>query len=219
MRSSGTLVLGCALAAPGLLGSGTVAAQANQAHAHVRHVAEAFEDAPEERGLLATALAEAAVVREHAGLAAQDTTDLEAMKTHTGHVLHALDPAEHEEGPGLGYGLRPAAAGTLRHIELAAAAPGASASVEIHADHIAAATGNVIEWADEMIGLAHRVHASTEAEEAAELVREIRTLAGQLVGGVDADGDGEVGWQEGEGGLEQAEQHVDLLVRAEGIGG
>jgi hypothetical protein len=31
--------------------------------------------------------------------------------------------------------------------------------------------------------------------------------------------DGTIGWQDGEGGLRQAEQHATLLKRAEGIAG
>ena len=44
-------------------------------------------------------------------------------------------------------------------------------------------------------------------------------LTDAIVNGVDADGDGRVGWQEGEGGLAQATQHLGLLKRGEGMGG
>jgi hypothetical protein len=47
----------------------------------------------------------------------------------------------------------------------------------------------------------------------------MNTIAAQLVPGVDANGDGRIGWQENEGGLQQAEQHVGLLKTAEGITG
>jgi hypothetical protein len=42
-------------------------------------------------------------------------------------------------------------------------------------------------------------------------------VTAQLISGEDADGDGQVSWREGEGGLEQAEQHMGFLLRGEGL--
>ena len=50
------------------------------------------------------------------------------------------------------------------------------------------------------------------------LVNQLSTVAEQLITGVDANGDGRVGWQQGEGGLEQAEQHMNLMKKGEGLG-
>ena len=41
-------------------------------------------------------------------------------------------------------------------------------------------------------------------------------LAEQLYAGVDANEDGRVGWQAGEGGLQQAEMHMQLMLKGEG---
>ncbi len=58
-----------------------------------------------------------------------------------------------------------------------------------------------------------------DAAEAAELLEEMTALTAATVEGVDADGDGRIGWQEGEGGLAQATTHLGLLRRAVGLEG
>lgn len=61
-----------------------------------------------------------------------------------------------------------------------------------------------------------------EAEEPLDVpaaVSELVSLTRAMVEGVDANGDGRVGWQKGEGGLAQATQHLELLRRAEGLTG
>ena len=45
----------------------------------------------------------------------------------------------------------------------------------------------------------------------------LNMLAQPLVSGVDSDKNGQIGWQEGEGGLQQAEMHMNLLVKGEGM--
>ena len=35
--------------------------------------------------------------------------------------------------------------------------------------------------------------------------------------GMDANKDGSIGWQTGEGGLAQAQAHMDLMVKGEGL--
>ncbi len=52
---------------------------------------------------------------------------------------------------------------------------------------------------------------------ASRLVVELNTLAQQLLPGTDANGDGRTGWQEGEGGLEVATTHANLIQKAEGL--
>ena len=38
-----------------------------------------------------------------------------------------------------------------------------------------------------------------------------------MLDGMDADGDGEITWQEGEGGLAQAAQHMQFMKEGEGL--
>jgi hypothetical protein len=185
---------------------------------HLGHITTAFGDTPDGQGLLPVAMAEAEVVAQHAGLASRASGNLAGMKTHMGHILHALDPAEAERGPGQGYGVKKAANAIAQHIELAARAEGASQAVTQHATHVATSARNTAKRADEIIALAKQVQMATDAAAAATLVSQIASLAEQLIPGADANGDGQIGWQEGEGGLQHVEQHVNNILRAEGGG-
>lgn len=204
-----------ALTAPGE----EAAAQTNPAHTHMGHVADGFRGTPDGQGLLPTAVAEAEVAATHAGLAARDLSNLDGMKRHAGHVLHAVDPSQVENGPGAGYGVIRAAQGVVQHIELAAGAEGASDNVKTHATHVATSARNTVRRAQRIAELAQEIQAAQSASAAAPLMEEMNTLAQALVAGVDANGDGRVGWQEGEGGLAAAQTHMGLMKRGEGMGG
>jgi|SRR5687767_13649149 len=193
-----------------------VAAAPMPSNPHVGHVLTAFNGTPMGAGLLPTALAEAKVVAQHAALAVRASSNLEGMKTHAGHLIHAVEPAEGSTGPGSGYGLKKAVTNIATHIELAAKAQGASQNVSTHAVHIAVSARNVAKRADEIVALSKQVQAATSAADAAALITRINALAEQLVAGVDANKDGKIDWQEGEGGLQHVEQHVNLMIRAEG---
>jgi len=135
-----------------------------------------------------------------------------------GHVLNALDPAEEENGPGLGYGVLPAINGAVRHIELAAASEGASDGVKTHSGHVATSGKNTAERAERAVALAKSIMEAESAADATPMMEELVALAEQLVAGLDDNDDGRVGWQEGEGGIEQAQTHLGLMKRGEGIG-
>ena len=197
--------------------SSVAAAQSTAGHVHIGHVMDGFGNTPEGQGLLPTAIAEAEIAAQHAALAAGSTDNLEGMKRHAGHVLHAVDPGEADSGPGLGYGVKPAAAGVARHIELAAGTDGASGNITTHATHVATSANNTVQRADELIALAKQIQAATAVADAAAVAERLDALAAQLVAGHDADGDGRIGWQEGEGGLQQAEQHANLMKKGEGL--
>lgn len=183
---------------------------------HIGHVVNAFPDAPNGQGLLPTAMAEARVAVQHAGLAARNPANLDAMKLHAGHVINAVDPTIVDKGPGLGYGVKRAAQGIATHIELAAKAPGASKNVVMHAEHVAAAARNSVQRADQIVALAKQIQAATSAADAAALVSQLVSLTNELVAGKDLNADGKVGLEPGEGGLQQCEEHVKLLLAGEG---
>lgn len=205
-----------AVVLPALLAAGGVAAQ-SAAHDHIRHVSEAFPGTPGGTGLLPTALAEAEVAAQHARLAATDARNLGGAQRHMTHVLHALDPSIVGSGPGLGYGLRRAAEEAAGHIELAARADTTSLNLTTHARHIAAALDTALANADRLVELAQRILETTDAAEAAPLITQAAGLADAVHGGVDADGDGRIGWRAGEGGLRQAFWHLTLMRRGEGL--
>jgi hypothetical protein len=179
---------------------------------HIGHVVNSFNETPTLQGLLPAAMAEARIAVTHAGLAGRQPTNLEYMKTHAGHVIHALDPKVIPMGPGLGYGVTKGAAGAATHIDLAAAAQGASPAVVMHAKHIATAARSVAERAGAALTIAQKVMAATTAAEAAALVSQLTSAVEQLIAGVDLNGDGRITWEQGEGGLQQAEEHVKLML-------
>ena len=215
MKRSCYAALAALLAAAVL--AGPLAAQQNAAHNHIGHVTDAWRDTPDGQGLLPAAIAEAEIAARHAGLAASDPSNFAGMKRHTTHVLHAVDLEQIENGPGLGYGVKRAAAGAAQHITAAAASDGASNAVRTHANHVATSARNTVARADEIVMLAKRIARTTTPADAAPLVEELNMLAQALLSGVDANGDGRTGWQEGEGGLETARTHANLMKEAEGL--
>ena len=178
---------------------------------HIGHVVNGFGDTPGLQGLLPTAMGEARIAVQHATLAAAQPTNLQYMKTHAGHVIHALDPKLIAAGPGLGYGLKRAATQVALHIEMAASADGASPNVVTHSKHVAVAARNTAQRADQLLALAEKVQAAASAEEAAALVSQMVSIASQLIAGADANGDGRVTVDEG--GLQLADEHVRLMLR------
>jgi hypothetical protein len=183
---------------------------------HIGHVMNAFGDTPRMMGLLPTAMAEAKTAAEHAALAAKDPANLDAMKLHAGHVINAIDPSIVAKGPGLGYGVKKAAQGVVTHIELAAKASGASQNIITHSNHIATSARNTVTRCDQIVALAQKIQAAASAADAAGLVNQLVSMTEQLTAGVDANGDGRITWEAGEGGLQQANEHANLMVKAEG---
>jgi hypothetical protein len=188
---------------PGMVGS------------HLGHVVTSYPDTPDRSGLLPMAFVEAQIASQHAALAARAPTDLAAMQLHAGHVLHAIDPTIVTTGPGKGYGMRKAAAGVANHVELAAREPGASPNVKVHAVHIATAARATMARADQVIALAKQIQGATDAKTAASLLAQLVPLCAQLAAGTDVNHDGRIDWSDGEGGLQQAQEHLQLLLAGE----
>lgn len=192
-------------------------AQANEAHAHIGHVMTKWNDTPDQKGFLPVALAEAKVAEAHAGLAASDLADLASMKLHSRHVLHALDPSVETSGPGAGYGVLAAAEGTKAHIGFAAASDGASDAVKLHATHVSEAAGAVVKRAEDIKLLITEILAAPDDKTAAPMVEKMQAGVVTLTSGIDLNGDGNIGWADGEGGLAVAETHMGFMMDAEGL--
>jgi hypothetical protein len=182
---------------------------------HIGHVVNSFSDTPSGMGLLPTAFAEARTAAQHAGLAGK-AANLDGMKLHAGHVINAMDPTIVAAGPGLGYGMKKAALGAANHMELAAKAAGASPNVIMHAQHIATAARNAADRADQIVALAQKVQAAATMAEAQALLSQIVSLCDQVLAGVDAKNTGRVSWETG--GLNQAQEHIDLMLKGENLG-
>jgi hypothetical protein len=173
---------------------------------HVAHLTTGFPGAPEGRGLIVTAAEEANAAMMHTNFAGGDPANLDLMKTHVAHVLHALDPASGQAGSGLGFGLRPAAEAIVDHIELAMRAQGASQSVRTLGPDLAAAARGVIARCDRIIELGGRVLAAGTAAEAGPLVAEIALDTGE---GNDLGA--------GQGGLTHVEAQAYEILSGEGL--
>ncbi len=185
-----------------------------QAPPHVTHVATNFNSAPDGRGLAATTSTESGIAVLHANFSAGDLSNLAAMQRHASHVLHALDPTEGSRGPGLGYGLIRAAEGVATHVELAANASDASASLRTHAQHVATIARSVAERAEEAAAVARQLQDAPSIRRASPLVAQLRLLMYQISEGGDLNGDGQLSL-DGEAGVQQMEAHVYLLLVGE----
>jgi hypothetical protein len=186
---------------------------AGPAGVHAGHVVNSFSDTPNlGQGLLPTAIAEARVAAQHAGLAGRMPDNLPYMQLHTTHVLHALDPSTVPGmmAPGANYGVKKAATGVVTHIGLAATSPGATPLIVTHSKHIEAAARNTLARVDQIIALGLKVRDAKTAAEAAGLVSQIAALADQLLAGQDANGDGRISVEEG--GLQTADEHTKLML-------
>jgi hypothetical protein len=169
-------------------------------HAHIGHVMIGWRDTPGAVGLLTVALSDARVASAHALLTSKATDNLADMKLHAGHVLHALDSAIEPKGPASGYGVRKATVGALQHVGFAAGVEGASATVKSHASTVSARLNEAMAAIDRGVATAQRIQASNSAAEAGGAVAD-------LVAAVEAAG----------GGLQQAEQEMRLMMKAEGL--
>jgi predicted lipoprotein with Yx(FWY)xxD motif len=179
---------------------------------YLAHVTTTFRDAPKTQGLLPTAVAEAKIAASHAAMASKSPDNLEAMKLHAGHVINAIDPAIEPNGPGLGFGVRRAAAGIVEQVQLAARVPNASQEVLTFASRVVASSNNTLARSSEMVRIAQCIRGAATAAEARTELAQLTVLARELTEGLDSNKDGEIGWQTGEGGLEQAAAQVNLML-------
>lgn len=183
------------------------------ARAALSYVTDASPDTPGGMGLLEVARQEAEIALQHARLAGQDSTNLANMTRHVAHVLHALDPTEVGSGPGLGYGVRPAARAMTTRLEEAARDEAVPGVLRFHAPFTVQAARGADARATEAVALARSVQRATSAAEGRRLVRRLTDIVRTMTYGSDSDGDGRIGHTEEEAGLAQVAHHLELVGR------
>jgi hypothetical protein len=189
----------------------------NMAHAHIGHVMTKWSDTPEQWGFLPTAMKESEIAAYHAEIATSNLGDLAFMQTHVKHTLHALDPSIISEGPGRGYGVVNAAINTANHISASEKSSEATPNIKLHSTHVRASADNAANWAKEAVLLSQKILTASSAAKAAPMVQQLKVITDALITGVDANGDGQISWKKGEGGLGVANIHMEIMMKGEGL--
>lgn len=170
---------------------------AAQSQVHMGHITESWGDTPGKVGLLTILEQEAKIAAQHAEYGKGNAA------THMPHVRHAIDAASEGGGPGKGYGVIKAALGVAAHMKFAAESPDASEGVKMHSVHVITSANNVAAWAKQVMEMSKDTSSASMAK--------IADMTKWIVEGHDANGDGKVGWQEGEGGIAQIKQHLGFI--------
>ena len=206
----GTVIAGAGAAA-------TMAAPTTLVGIAISYVAANYLDTPDKAGLLAMAQTEARIAAQHAGFMTRALDNLQTMQMHAGHVLHAMDPSTMPKAtaPGKNYGVKRALDGVIAYSDLAAKTAGASPNVKTHTAHIIEAAKSTSLRADQVIALTKKIQSATSAAAAAPLVSQLNSLCNELVAGNDLNHDGKIVFGAGEGGLQQAQDHMNLLLAGE----
>ena len=166
-----------------------------------------MRDGPLELGLLPTAVVEAESAVDHAAKAV-GARNLAVIRTNARDMLRAVDPAALATDPkGDGrYGVRRASVGVVQFMTLAEKSDGASGVVAMHGSNVVIAANNTPRRVDE-------IEEQTSTAGARPLAEELRALTEALLEGPEAGVEG----SKDEHGLRQAEHHLMLLRKAEGL--
>lgn len=150
------------------------------AHVHVGHAITGWTDTPGGRGLCEVALADAAVAAEHARFAVEGARDIESVRLHLGHVLHAVDPARAPSGPGSGYGLVQALDGCVDHLGYAAEVRDASANLKAGLPPLVAALQPSVRESRSVAALAAEAQRSGDAAVVVAYAQEVAARSGAI---------------------------------------
>ncbi|MCH8112280.1 MAG: hypothetical protein IH905_10075 [Proteobacteria bacterium] len=81
--------------------------------------------------------------------------------------------------------------------------------------HVSTSANNVVHWVDEAVAMAESVKGQSSTASALAEAKKVQGMLVRIVEGFDANKDGTTGWQEGEGGLAQAGQHMGFMSKGE----
>jgi hypothetical protein len=163
-------------------------------------------EAPARQGLLYTAMYDAAVAAQNAGLA-RGTGSFANVETRVGEVLYAIDPEVAPAWPakatgiveiwaGSGYGLRRALRGMVEEIRAALDDGAASAALRHNGPRAIRCAENTLTRADQAAALAQRVLAAAADADLDPMLRQLEEVAVALNNGVPSPDDEGCGLQQ-----------------------
>jgi hypothetical protein len=184
---------------------------AAQSKMHLGHISESWGDTPGKVSLITILEEEAQIAATHAKLAVASKEDLKTMRMHITHVENAVDPSVVKSGPGKGYGVIKAAQGVAAHMGFAAAAADAGDSLKMHSVHIIQCAKNIERWGNEIMTKSGYIKGGASDVASQFYTDEVADMTGWILNGHDANGDGKISWEEGEGGLAQMKAHLGYI--------
>lgn len=189
----------------------------NVAHLHLHHVATEWSETPDQLGFLPTALKDANTAEMHIKLAMSSRGDLDLVKQHVGHVIHALDPTEQQSGPGTGYGLIEGAKGAEKHMLYAAQSPGASENIISSNLAVRNPLKNAASLAKSAVRRGKAILRADSTDDAADDLEAMAWLVNAMIHGIDENGDGDIAADRKEGGLAIASEGLASIMNTEGL--
>ncbi|GGX47255.1 hypothetical protein [Saccharospirillum salsuginis] len=189
----------------------------NVAHMHLDHVGTEWPETPNQLGLLTTAINEATVAETHMTLALDHGGNLDTLKQHVGHVIHALDPEEQASGPGAGFGVIEGTDGAEKHMLYAAQSPGASDNIINNNLSVRNPLKNAESLAKKAVRRGKAVLEADSVAGAEEDLQAMAWLVNAMIHGIDENGDGVINADKTEGGLNIAREQLAEIREAEGL--
>ena len=190
-----------------LLAAGCVSRPPTIAHVHLGHALTGVHVTPNREGYLVLAQELASLASTEAQQA-QSSASLTDMQTHVAAALTATSAADK-------FGLQQSVLLASNHIAFAATSDDASANVRESAPTFASDIRSIIGRCELITLLARDVAASRSREEAGVSIDEIVKLTLANVQGDDADGDGKLGGNPDEFGIQQLRAEFDNIIARE----
>jgi plastocyanin len=195
---------------------------------HIRHVLFSIGSTPNKIGFALGLRQETDELQRHAQFLkdAFDAGDFALVKVHAEHLINIIDGSQARDvngdgkvqNPGDGFGLLQNGnqdgyiKGMIDHAGLAAGAPDATPAIKLHAGHVEIAGENTRVRVQDIHDRAVAIAAAGGISDVQQDVLKILALAQQVIQGVDANLDEQIGPVPGEGGVLTAYQHAQLMA-------
>jgi plastocyanin len=195
---------------------------------HIRHVLFSIGATPGKLGFALGLRQEADELLRHAQFLkdAFDAGDFRLVKVHAEHINNIIEGSEaHDvngdgkiQNPGDGFGLLPNGQqdgyikGMVDHAKLAAEAPDATDAIKLHAGHVQIAGENTRVRVQDIHDRAEKIGEASGIADTQQDMLSILALAQQVIEGIDANQDEQIGPIPGEGGILTAYQHAQLMA-------